>query len=153
MTTEKTLKVQKIEAGTVIDHIDGGKAWEVVKLLGLDDYPDTVTVLSNVHSKTKGKKDVIKVENKELTKEEVNRIALVSSSASVNIVKGFEVKKKYNVELTKEIVDILSCTNPICVTHVEPVKTRFSVEFKDPLELKCAYCERVQRGVHFKQCA
>jgi aspartate carbamoyltransferase regulatory subunit len=153
MAAEKTLKVQKIEAGTVIDHISGGRAWEVVNLLGLDNYPDTVTVLSNVHSKTKGKKDVIKVENKELNKDEVNRIALVSPGASVNIVKDFEVKEKYNVELTKEIIDILSCTNPLCVTHVEPVKTRFSVESKDPLELKCEYCERVQRGLQFKQCA
>jgi aspartate carbamoyltransferase regulatory subunit len=150
MTTEKTLKVNKIEAGTVIDHIDGGKAWEVVKLLGLDEYPETVTVLSNVHSKSKGKKDVIKVEHKELTKGEVNRIALVSSHASVNIVKDFEIKEKYNVELSKEIVDILSCTNPVCVTHVEPVESRFTVESVDPLELKCAYCERIQRGVKFK---
>jgi aspartate carbamoyltransferase regulatory subunit len=148
--TETTLKVQKIEEGTVIDHIAGGKAWEVVKLLGLDDYPETVTVLSNVHSKTKGKKDVIKVERKELTKDEVNRIALVSPGASVNIVKDFEVTKKYNVELSKEIVDILSCTNPICVTHVEPVASRFVVISKEPLELRCSYCERVQRGVKFK---
>jgi aspartate carbamoyltransferase regulatory subunit len=148
--TEKTLKVNKIDAGTVIDHIDGGKAWEVVRLLGLDEYPETVTVLSNVHSKTKGKKDVIKVEHKELTKDEVNRIALVSSHASVNIIKDFEVKDKYNVELSKEIVDILSCTNPVCVTHVEPIESRFIVESKEPLELKCAYCERMQRGVKFK---
>ena len=35
---------------------------EVVRLLGLDNYPGTVTVLSNVHSKSKGKKDVIKIE-------------------------------------------------------------------------------------------
>jgi aspartate carbamoyltransferase regulatory subunit len=148
--TETTLKVQKIEGGTVIDHIDGGKAWEVVRLLGLDDYPETVTVLSNVHSKSKGKKDVIKIEHKELNKNEVNRIALVSAHASVNIVKDFEVKEKYNVELSKEIVNILSCTNPVCVTHSEPVKSRFTVENEEPLELKCSYCERMQRGIKFK---
>ena len=148
--TETTLKVQKIEGGTVIDHIDGGKAWEVVRLLGLDDYPETVTVLSNVHSKTKGKKDVVKIEHKELNKNEVNRIALVSPHASVNIIKDFEVKEKYNVELSKEIVDILSCTNPVCVTHGEPVKSRFTVESEEPLELKCSYCERMQRGIKFE---
>jgi len=147
--TEKTLKVQKIEEGTVIDHIAGGKGWEVVRLLGLEEFSGTVMVLSNVHSKSKGKKDVIKIERKQLDRDEVNKIALVSPSASVNLIKGFEVKKKYNVELENEIIGILKCTNPVCVTRVEPVKTRFAVEGKDPLVLRCAYCERIQRGLEF----
>ncbi len=147
--TEKTLKVQKIEEGTVIDHIDAGKGWEVVKLLGLEEFPETVMVLSNVHSKSRGKKDVIKIENKQLDKEDVNKIALLSPNASVNLIKNFEVKKKYNVELEKEIVGILKCTNPVCVTHAEPVKTRFVAESGKPLSLRCSYCERVQRGLEF----
>ncbi len=147
--TEKTLKVQKIEEGTVIDHIDAGKGWEVVKLLGLEDFPETVMVLSNVHSKSRGKKDVVKIEKKQLDKEDVNKIALLSPSASVNLIKGFEVKKKYNVELEREIVGILRCTNPVCVTRAEPVKTRFVAESKEPLSLRCAYCERIQRGLEF----
>lgn len=148
--TEKTLKVQKIEDGTVIDHIAGGKGWEVVKLLDLDHYPETVTLLSNVHSKSLGKKDIIKVEHKQLDKREVDRIALVSPSASVNLIKDFEVKKKFNVDLPKEVVDILKCTNPVCVTHSEPCGTRFMVESKEPLTLRCAYCERIQSGLEFK---
>jgi aspartate carbamoyltransferase regulatory subunit len=148
--TEKTLKVQKIEEGTVIDHIAAGKGWEVVKLLGLEDYPGTVTVLSNTHSKSQGKKDVVKVEHKQLDKDEVNRIALLSPHASVNFIKGFEVKKKYSVQLPKEIVGILKCTNPVCVTHFENVKTRFVVEAEEPLRLRCAYCERAQSDLQFQ---
>jgi aspartate carbamoyltransferase regulatory subunit len=147
--TEKTLKVQKIEDGTVIDHIDAGKGWEVVKLLGLEESSETVMVLSNVHSKSRGKKDVIKIENMELDKDDVNKIALVSSHASVNLIKDFEVKKKYNVELPKEVVGILKCTNPVCVSLVEPVKSRFAVEKEEPLKLRCAYCERIQSGLKF----
>jgi len=147
---EKTLKVQKIGNGTVIDHIAGGKGWEVIKLLGLEDYPDTVTLLSNVHSKTLGKKDIIKVENKQLGKDDVDKIALVSPKASVNLIKDFEVKKKFLVGVPDEVVAILRCTNPVCITHFEPMKTRFSVESKDPLALKCAYCERIQSKVEFK---
>lgn len=147
--TDKTLKVQKIEDGTVIDHIAAGKGWEVVRLLKLDEYDDTVTLLSNVRSKSKGKKDIIKIEHKQLGEEDVDRIALVSPKASVNLIKNFEVKKKYDVGLPKEVVGILKCTNPVCVSHVEPVKTRFAVEKKDPLVLRCAYCERVQGGLVF----
>ena len=150
MAPEQTLKVQKIEDGTVIDHISGGKAWEVVKLLDLDHYGGTVTVLSNVHSKTLGKKDVIKIEKKQLSKVEVNKIALVSPKASVNLIKSFTVKEKYFVELPKEVEGILRCTNPVCVTNFEPVKGKFAVETKEPLSLRCEYCERVQSGVQFK---
>jgi aspartate carbamoyltransferase regulatory subunit len=150
MTTEQTLKVQKIEDGTVIDHINAGKGWEVVKLLGLETYPETVTLLSNVYSKTFGKKDIVKIEKKVLGKSEVNKIALVSPKASVNIIKKFEVKEKYLVELPKEVMEILKCTNPVCVTNFEPVKSRLIVESKDPLVLRCAYCERVQSGLQFK---
>jgi aspartate carbamoyltransferase regulatory subunit len=147
---DKTLKVQKIENGTVIDHIAAGKGWEVVKLLGLEEYGGTVTLLSNAYSKTKGKKDVIKVENKQLDKKEVNKVALVSPEAAVNLIKNFEVKEKFNVSLPQEVTGILICTNPVCVTHFEPCETRFAVESKDPLTLRCAYCERVQSKVEFK---
>ena len=148
--TEKTLKVQKIEEGTVIDHIAGGKGWEVIKLLGLEGYPETVTLLSNVHSKSQGKKDVIKIEHKQLGKEDVNRIALVSPHASVNLIKGFEVKSKHKVELPSEINGILKCTNPVCITHTEPMKTRYIVEEEEPLQLRCAYCERIQSELQFE---
>jgi len=147
---EKMLKVQKIADGTVIDHITAGKAWEVVKLLGLETYPETVTILSNVYSKTYGKKDVIKIEKKQIGKDEISKIALISPKSSVNLIKNFEVKSKYDVELPKEVEGILKCTNPVCVTHVEPIKSRFIIESKDPLTLRCEYCERLQSGLQFK---
>ena len=147
---ETTLKVQKIKDGTVIDHIAGGHAWDVVKILGLEEYPETVMVLSNIHSKKLGKKDIIKVENKELGKDEVNRVSLLSPSASVNIIKDFEVKEKYNVKVTDEVIGILKCTNPACVTQEEPITTKFIVENKDPLTLRCVYCERIQSALVFE---
>ncbi len=147
---DKTLKVQKIEEGTVIDHIEGGKAWEVIKLLGLDDYPATVTVLSRVNSKSKGKKDIIKIEGSELDKDDLDRVALVSPHASVNVIAGCGIKKKYNVEIPDSVKGILKCTNPNCVTHSEAVLGQFKVESKDPLRLRCIYCERAQNGLEFK---
>ena len=147
---DKTLKVQKIENGTVIDHISAGKGWEVVKLLELEEYNGTVTLLSNAYSKTKGKKDVIKVENKQLDKKEVNKVALEAPEASVNLITNFEVKEKINVSLPTEVAGILKCTTPVCVTYSEPCETCFAVESKDPLALRCAYCERLQSKVEFK---
>jgi len=141
----KEIKLKKIRDGTVIDHVPAGKALEVLRILGVGDkFPDVVAVLMNVESKRLGKKDVIKVENKELSKEEADRLALVAPNATINIVKDFGVKKKIDVELPRELVGIVKCANPQCVTNREQVATRFSVVSTNPLEIRCEHCERTQ---------
>lgn len=147
----KTLKVQKIESGTVIDHIEAGSAWKVVKILGLEEYPGTVLVLSNIESKSFKKKDIIKVEKKELGKNEVDKISLVSPKATVNIIENYEIKKKYVVNIPDTVEGILKCTNPNCITNNESIRTRFSVESKNPLKIRCYFCERIQRGLEFNE--
>ena len=119
MTTEQTLKVQKIEDGTVIDHISAGKGWEVVKLLGLETYPETVTLLSNVYSKTFGKKDIVKIEGKIVDEDAANILALISPGATVNIIKGSKVEKKFVVELPDVLKNVGKCPNPNCMTNSE----------------------------------
>ena len=60
--SETTLRVSKIRDGTVIDHITGGHALEVLKILGITDHVDgVVTVGMNVPSKTLGLKDMVKI--------------------------------------------------------------------------------------------
>ncbi|MFQ6086607.1 MAG: aspartate carbamoyltransferase regulatory subunit, partial [Candidatus Bathyarchaeia archaeon] len=50
--SKKTLRVSKIKEGTVIDHITGGHALDVVKILGITGRTDgVVTVAMNVPSK------------------------------------------------------------------------------------------------------
>ena len=75
----KGLKVEPINNGTVIDHIAGGQALNVLKILGISGSTDaTLSVVMNVDSRKLGKKDIVKVEERELLEEEVNRIALVA---------------------------------------------------------------------------
>lgn len=145
----KPLKAQKIGHGTVIDHIDAGDAWKVVQLLGLAESKGTVFLLSNIDSKTYGKKDIVKIENREICKDEVDKIALVAPHATVNIIRDYEVKKKFSVAIPDVIEGILRCTNPNCVTNKEPVAGRFVVQNKNPLTIRCYFCERVQRGLEF----
>jgi aspartate carbamoyltransferase regulatory subunit len=140
---KKELKISAIKNGTVIDHITPGKAFEVVRILGLEDFSATVSIAVNVSSGKSGTKDIIKIENRELSKNEVDRISLVAPNATVNIVKGYEVIDKKKVEIPSVIVDILPCSNANCVTHFEPMKTKFLLEGSDPLRIRCFYCERV----------
>lgn len=142
---EQELKVKKIQNGTVIDHIKAGLGLEVLKILGIDSkFNGTVSYLMNTQSKKLGRKDVVKLENKELKPDDVNKIALISPNATINIIRDYEVVEKRNVELPSVINGIIKCSNPNCITNAEKIITKFYVVKKEPLELKCHYCERVQ---------
>ena len=139
----KELKIQPIENGTVIDHITAGNAIKVLRILGIPEgHLSTISVAINVKSHL-GKKDIVKIENRELDPKEVNKIALISPKATINIIRDFEVAEKLKVKLPKEIVGIVCCSNPTCISNAnEPVKSRFKVISQDPAKIKCYYCER-----------
>ena len=81
--SDKELRVSKIKDGTVIDHIRGGYALDVVNILGITGKEKRVmTIAINVSSKRLGVKDIVKIEGKALSMQEVNRIALVAPHAS-----------------------------------------------------------------------
>lgn len=140
---KKELKIPRIKDGTVIDHITAGNAVKVLHILGIPKSTSSiVSVAMNVKSKL-GKKDIVKVENRELDPHEVNKIALIAPKATINFIRDYEVAKKHKVKLADEIVGIVTCSNPTCVSNAkEPVRSRFKVISKDPPRIKCYYCER-----------
>ena len=140
---KKELKIPRIKDGTVIDHITAGNAVKVLHILNIPrSTSSVVSVAMNVKSKL-GKKDIVKVESREIDPQEVDKIALIAPKATINIIRDYEVAKKHKVELPDEIVGIVSCSNPTCVSNAkEPVKSRFKVINKDPPRIKCYYCER-----------
>ena len=101
-----------------------------------------ISVAANLPSKQIGKKGIVKIEGKYLTQEEVNKIAIIAPHATVNIIENYGVKKKLKVSIPDEIIRVVKCSNPNCITNVEKIETRFSVLRKNPLKIKCHYCER-----------
>src|SRR3972149_1004879 len=140
----KDLYVSKIRNGTVIDHISAGYALDVLKILGIDGRGGhVVSVAMNVTSKKAAKKDIVKVENRELKQEEVDKIALIAPGATINIIRDYDVAEKTRVKLPETIKGIVRCANPACVSNAgEPIVPRFMVEKSDPLRLRCYYCSR-----------
>jgi len=140
--SERELRVSKIKDGTVIDHIRGGYALDVVNILGITGKENRVmTIAVNVPSRRFGVKDIIKIEGKALSVQEVNRIALVAPHASINIIKDYIVTKKLEVKLPQVIEGIMKCVNPSCVSNSnEPITSKFHVKGEDPMLLKCHYC-------------
>ena len=139
---EADLRVSKIKDGTVIDHIRGGYALDVIKILGITGKEKRViTIAVNVPSKRFKVKDIVKIEGRALNTQEVNRIALVAPHASINIIRNYKVNEKLEVELPKIIEGIIKCVNPSCISNSdEPIASKFYVKSEEPLLLKCHYC-------------
>ncbi len=145
----KELKVQPIKNGTVIDHITGGNALKVLNILGISKKPtSTVSILMNVKSERKGKKDIVKIENRELKPKEVDKVALIAPDATINIIRNYNVKQKHKVNLPDIIKGIVRCANPNCISNLkEPVEPVFKVISRNPIKLRCYYCERIMKDV------
>ena len=120
----KEIKVSAIEKGTVIDHIPAGKVLKVVDILNLKKN-DTVMIGINLSSNKIGKKDIIKIDQRELSENEVNSIALIAPKATMTIIKDFKVSKKIEMEMPDYVEGLIACPNPTCVTNVEGIKSKF----------------------------
>ena len=137
----KEMKVDSIKDGTVIDHIASGQALQVADVLNING-SQVVMIGLNLSSNKFGRKDIVKIENKELSESELNTIALISPSATYSIIKNFEVVRKSAVTMPHAIDGLIVCPNPHCVTTVERVPTHFAVETADPVTVRCGYCEK-----------
>tara|TARA_Y100000589_G_scaffold44818_1_gene37733 strand:- start:34 stop:510 length:477 start_codon:yes stop_codon:yes gene_type:complete len=140
-------RVTAIKNGTVIDHIPSGQALKVLELLNLSgDTSVPVSLVMNVPSKKMGAKDIIKVEDRELTQSELDRLALVAPDSSIAIIRAYSVAEKLNVNLGEEVRNVVRCTFSNCITQNprEPLPHRLRVAKTAPLTLRCHYCERPQ---------
>lgn len=141
---KKEMRVRPIMQGTVIDHITAGQALNVLKIIGISGTTTAVvSVAMNVPSGVLGSKDIVKVEDRELEEEEVDRISLIAPNATINIIRDFEVIEKYRVDLPDRLDGVIKCDNPNCISNTnEPVISKFMVN-KKPVELRCIYCDHV----------
>lgn len=140
------LKIKAIENGTVIDHITANKSPHILKILGLPDGKvRNVTVAMNVSSRETGRKDIVKIENREIDHEELDQIALIAPHATINIIRDYEVVKKDKIILPDVITSIIKCTNNKCITNYEnePITSKFNVIETEPPVVRCHYCEKL----------
>lgn len=140
---DNKMQVEAICNGYVIDHIPAGQGVKILKLFNLTDTHQRVTVGFNLPAKNGNAKDLIKVENTEITKEQANQLALLAPNATVNIIQDFKVTDKHKLSLPHEIENVFPCPNSNCITHGEPVNSLFTIKtIKQNIALKCKYCEK-----------
>lgn len=139
---QKTIRVSAIKNGTVIDHIPAGKGIQIISHLQLAE--DRIAMLGmNFESKKMGRKDILKIEDRELTPEELNQLAIFAPEATVNIIRNFEKVDKFEISLPDIFEDIIKCPNPSCITNHEEIETRFKSLNGQPLNVKCLHCEKI----------
>lgn len=138
----KELQVAALENGTAIDHIPPDKLFKVAHLLELEQMNNTITIGNNFFSKKMGRKGMIKIADKFFEQDEINRIALIAPNVILNEIRDYDVVRKYAVSLPDEVVGLVRCNNPKCITNNEPMPTRFDVIDKENGTIKCRYCER-----------
>ena len=137
--SDHQLRVSKIPRGTVIDHIRAGQALNVLAILGIDGRAgETVSVGMNIPSDQMGHKDIVKVEGRELSQDEVDVLSLITPEATINIIREYEVVEKQYLERPERVIGVLSCPNHNCITNGnEPVASKFTVVSDG---LRCEYC-------------
>ena len=140
---ENLLRVQPIRNGTVIDHIKAGRGKKVLDILGLSGSETTISLLINVQSKIQKRKDIIKIEDRELNEVEIEKLALLSPDAIVNIIRNYAVAEKKKIETPPFISELVLCPNENCICNNERgVSTNFKLLSEENLQIKCTYCGR-----------
>ena len=87
-----------------------------------------------------GRKDIIKIDS--AIDLDLDILGFLDPNITVNIIKDDVRVEKYHVELPKEIVNILKCKNPRCITSTEQELDQvFVLVDKDKKKYRCKYCE------------
>lgn len=133
-------QVEAIAHGSVVDHIPGSATLKVAQLLAGAE--DQVFVGMNLRSSRSGRKGVVKIANRELDQRQLSWLALIAPEATVSIIRDYEVVRKFAVPAPDRFENVARCSNPNCVTSHERWPTRFLVVGRQPLTVRCHFCER-----------
>lgn len=143
---DREYRVYRIENGTVIDHIPHWRAYQVLDILELRGADSLVTVGFGLRSDAMGRKDLVKIDDRELTQDEIDRLALVAPYATINLIRSSKIADKKKVRLPDEFTGLTRCANRGCITRHEPVPTRFRTLEREPVRLQCYFCLQITDG-------
>ncbi len=139
---KKEMMVAAIENGTVLDHIPSERLFDVVSMLHLDKMSNAITIGFNLKSAVMGSKSIIKIASKYFTAEELNQLSVVAPDITLCVIKDYEIIEKRPLTMPDEVVGIVRCPNPKCITNNEPMRTRFRSVATNKGIIRCCYCNR-----------
>ena len=132
--------IGKIEDGIVLDHIKAGQGMRLYNILGLEKLDCEVALIQNAQSKKMTRKDILKIDK--LIDINLDAVGFVDPGITVNIIRGGELAKRTHLELPEEIVDVIKCKNPRCITTIEQELPQvFRLTDRENRVYRCKYCE------------
>ena len=134
------MNIDSIKNGYVIDHISAGQAMKLYDYLNLGDLDCQVAIIKNARSTKMGKKDIIKIDKK--VKIDFGVLGYIDPNITINVIENDKKVKKFHPELKTELVDIVKCKNPRCITSVERgLKHICVLKDKNTAKYRCKYCD------------
>jgi len=145
MNAEQILLIPKIENGFVLDHIPTGAGVKVLNLIRGHSELDEVVVSVGLHytSRRLGRKDLIKIQSRDLPQRLLQHLSLVVPGVTIKRVENFAVAQKVVLQAPELIDNLIRCPNPGCITNHEPgVTTCFHLVRRAGMKFRCNHCER-----------
>ena len=134
------LNVEEIQNGVVIDHITPGKGLEIYRMLHLDEQPQSVALLQSVKSQKYGSKDLIKIEGENLS-EHLEILGYLDERITLIYIQNNHVVNKFHPTPPMELKNVIKCTNPRCITSIEPNCDHIFCLSKSK-KYRCIYCNQ-----------
>ena len=132
--------IGKIEDGIVLDHIKAGQGMKLYNILGLDTLDCEVALIQNAHSEKLGRKDILKIDK--IIDVNLDAVGYVDPGITVNIIRGGKLAKRSHLEAPEEVVGIIKCKNPRCITTIEQELPQvFQLTDRENRVYRCKYCE------------
>jgi aspartate carbamoyltransferase regulatory subunit len=134
------MNIDSIKNGIVLDHIRAGQGMELYRFLNLEALDCPVAIIKNAPSKRMGRKDIIKIDAEYAV--DLNVLGYVAPDITVNVIQDEKLVRKYNPVLPEELVDIVKCKNPRCITATEQELPHvFRLTDRENRVYRCLYCE------------
>jgi len=141
-----TLSIGALREGFVLDHIKAGNAMTIYHDLKLGKLDCTVAIIKNASSDKMGRKDIIKVACP-IDYLDLDVLGFIDHNITVNVIKDGKIIEKRTLNLPKQVVKVISCKNPRCISSIEQGLDQIFILTDEEKEIyRCKYCEEKYTG-------
>ncbi len=139
------MNIDSIKNGIVIDHIPAGKGMEIYRLLELEKLDCQVAIIKNASSRKMGRKDIIKIDT--VLEPDLDLLGYVAPGVTIDMIRDGELTEKKSPELPEQIVGVIRCKNPRCISSTEQELPQvFRLADRKKGIYRCLYCESVAKN-------
>lgn len=143
MLNYEKLYIKTIKNGTIIDHIPYKVGINLIFICNINISSIRSIICLNLFSKKNKIKDILKLDNYFLNKEQINKIKVYATNSTINTIYNYKIVKKKIATLPKYVVDIIDCPNKNCITRNEPISSKFLItNYISKKIWNCQYCEK-----------